>query len=207
VTGCFYRRRGTRGDSQTFESTDLTRSNWDSRIQHGSPPLALLTKVLQEQADGSQLRIARICLDILGPTPVAEVRVRARVERPGNRVSLLAAEMFADLADGTTRVLARVSARLLIASDTRDAAYGRHLPLTEGETAPLPTLFRGKTAIPTPSAGARNAPTRMPTGCGGAVRWSTSSTPSRTPRWLSSPPWSTRPTAWAPRWTRASLCT
>jgi len=144
VTGCFYRRRGTRGDSQTFESTDLTRSNWDSRIQHGSPPLALLTKVIQERADGSQLRIARICLDILGPIPVAEVRVRAWVERPGNRVSLLAAEMFADLPGGTTRALARASAWLLIASDTRDVACDRHLPLTEGEAAPLPAMFRRK---------------------------------------------------------------
>jgi len=38
VTGYYYRRLGADGDCQTFESTDITSSNWDPAIQHGSPP-------------------------------------------------------------------------------------------------------------------------------------------------------------------------
>ena len=70
-----------------------TASNWDPAIQHGSPPLALMTKAIEERAElartGSGLRIGRLTLDILGAIPVAPVKVRAWVDRPGSRISLL----------------------------------------------------------------------------------------------------------------------
>ena len=43
-----YRRLGADGDFEFFESTDGTRSNWDPEIQHGSPPLALMTKLIED---------------------------------------------------------------------------------------------------------------------------------------------------------------
>ena len=109
------------GDFQVFESTDGTRSNWDPEIQHGSPPLALMTKLIEELAADSGLRIGRLTLDILGAIPVTPVRVRAWVERPGSRISLMAAEMSAPRPDGTERAVARVTAWLLATSDTADA--------------------------------------------------------------------------------------
>jgi hypothetical protein len=60
--------------SDTFESTDITRSNWDPAIQHGSPPLALLTMFIEKLIADSSLRIARLTLDILGAIPAAESR-------------------------------------------------------------------------------------------------------------------------------------
>ena len=50
MIGCHYHRRGVDGEYQLFESTADTRSNWDPAIQHGSPPLALLTKAIEECA-------------------------------------------------------------------------------------------------------------------------------------------------------------
>ena len=88
MTDCYYRRLDD--DGETFESTEITCSNWDSAIQHGSPPLALLTRAIEQQLQPS-LRIGRLTLDILGAVPVAPVKVRAWVERPGRRISLLAA--------------------------------------------------------------------------------------------------------------------
>src|SRR5215212_11528053 len=93
-----YRRLGTDGEIQLFESTDLTRSNWDPQIQHGSPPLALMTKLIEElsaNTTASAMRVGRVAMDILGAIPVAQVRVRAWVERRGSRISLPAAEMVA----------------------------------------------------------------------------------------------------------------
>ena len=75
MTDCYYRRLGDRGD--TFEPTDIALSNWDPAIQHGSPPLALLTKFIEKLIADSPLRIARLSLDILGAIPVAPVTVRA----------------------------------------------------------------------------------------------------------------------------------
>ena len=132
----YYRRLGTEGAAQLFASTDLTRSNWIPEIQHGSPPLALLTKTIEEiLADG--MRIGRVTLDILGAIPVTEVRVQARVDRPGSRIAMLSAEMSAERPDGPPRAVARVTAWALATSDTADAATDRYPPLVEGPTAPL----------------------------------------------------------------------
>jgi hypothetical protein len=133
-----YRRLPADGEYQVFESTEGTASNWDATIQHGSPPLALMTKAIEELSAGNVtgLRVGRLVLDILGAIPVAPVKVRAWVERPGARISLMAAEMLAARPDGTDRAVARVSAWLLAPSDTADAATDRHPPLAESQGTP-----------------------------------------------------------------------
>lgn len=145
MTGSHYRRLGTDGEYQVFESTDYTRSNWDREIQHGSPPLALMTKLIEELAGGSPMRIGRVSMDILGAIPVAPVRVRAWVERPGSRISLLTAEMVATRAGGADRPVARASAWLLATSDTADVSTDRFPPLVEGEADPVPHSWEGAT--------------------------------------------------------------
>jgi hypothetical protein len=143
VIDCLYRRIGADGDEHIFDSTDGTRSNWEPEIQHGSPPLALMTRLIEDLAADTGMRVGRLTLDILGAIPVARVRVRARVERPGARISLLVAEMTAQRADGSDRVVARVTAWLLKTSDTRDAAGDRYPPIVEGEAVPVPHSWVG----------------------------------------------------------------
>lgn len=138
MIACLYRRVGVDGEYQVFDSTDGTRSNWDPEIQHGSPPLALMTRLIEDLSAGSGLRIGRLTLDILGAIPVAQVRVRAWVERPGRRISMMAAEMFQTRPDGGQRVVARVTAWLLATSDTADAATDRYPPLVEGAAVEVP---------------------------------------------------------------------
>lgn len=140
---CLYRWVGADGEFSIFDSTDGTRSNWDPEIQHGSPPLALLTKLIEERAGDSGLRVGRLTLDILGAIPVTRVRARAWVERPGSRISVVAAEMTAARPDGTERAVARVTAWLLATSDTADAASDRYPPLVEGEAVPVPHSWVG----------------------------------------------------------------
>ena len=143
MIGCHYRRLGSDGEYQLFESTADTRSNWDPAIQHGSPPLALLTKAIEELTAGSGLRIGRLTLDILGAIPVAPVRVRAWVDRPGTRISLAVAELAAARPDGTWRAVARVTAWLLATSDTADVATDRHPPVVEGAAAEVAHNWEG----------------------------------------------------------------
>jgi Acyl-CoA thioesterase C-terminal domain/Acyl-CoA thioesterase N-terminal domain len=138
VIDCLYRRLPAEGEFQRFESTDGTRSNWDPEIQHGSPPLALMTKLIEELAADSGLRVGRLTLDILGAIPVVPVRVRAWVERPGSRISMMAAEMSAPRPDGAERAVARVTAWLLATSDTADAVIDRYPPLVEGDSLAVP---------------------------------------------------------------------
>jgi Acyl-CoA thioesterase C-terminal domain/Acyl-CoA thioesterase N-terminal domain len=143
VIDCHYRRLPADGEFQLFESTNGTRSNWDREIQHGSPPLALMTKLIEELAGDSGLRIGRLTLDILGAIPVTRVRVRAWVERPGARISMMAAEMLAPRPDGGERAVARVTAWLLATSDTADAATDRYPPLVEGDSTAVPHSWEG----------------------------------------------------------------
>jgi hypothetical protein len=138
VIECLYRRLSADGGFQMFESTDGTRSNWDPEIQHGSPPLALMTKLIEELAAGSGLRVGRLTLDILGAIPVTTVRAHAWVERPGSRISIMAAEMLAPSRDGRERAVARVTAWLLATSDTADAVTDRYPRLVEGAPVPVP---------------------------------------------------------------------
>ena len=142
MTDCYYRRLGADGEYRVFESTDLTRSNWAPAIQHGSPPLALMTKAIEDLLAGSPLRVARLTLDILGAIPVSPVRVRAWPERPGKRISLLVAEMT-PVGEAAARPVARVTAWALATGDTAGVATDRHPPLTEGPAEPLPAHWWG----------------------------------------------------------------
>jgi len=139
MIGCYYQRMGglsgSDGEYQRFQPTDYTRSNWDPEIQHGSPPLALLTKLIEELSADSGLRIGRLSLDILGAIPVTPLRARAWVERPGSRICMMVAELAAD------RAVARVTAWLLAVDDTADVASDRYPPLVEGPAQPRPDPF------------------------------------------------------------------
>ena len=141
MIGSFYDRLPDQGEFQVFRPTDYTRSNWGPELQHGSPPLALLTKLIEEHSARPGLRIGRLSLDILGAVPVQPLRARAWLERPGSRVSLIVAELLADRDDGRPRAVARVTAWLLAVSGTADAATDRYPPLTEGRAEPVPAPF------------------------------------------------------------------
>jgi Thioesterase-like superfamily len=143
MIGCYYRRLPGDEEYHAFGATEYTRSNWGPDLQHGSPPLALLTKLIEELSAGSGLRIGRLSLDILGAIPVAPVRARAWVKRPGSRAAMVAAEMLADRDGGSSRTVARVTAWLLAESDTLDVASDRYPALAEGPAEPLPAPFAG----------------------------------------------------------------
>lgn len=139
---CLYRRLPADGEFATFESTAGTASNWGPSLQHGSPPLALLTRAIEDVA-APGMRVGRVTLDILGAVPVAPVRVRAWVERPGSRIALVAAEMLAARPDGEFRAVARATAWLMATTDTADAVSDRHPPLREGTAVDVPHGWAG----------------------------------------------------------------
>jgi Thioesterase-like superfamily len=81
--------------------TELSRGPWDPRHCHGGPVAALLARAA-EHADGAHgWQIARLTIELTRPVPVgADLRLTTTVERPGRKVSLVAAV----LADGDTEV-------------------------------------------------------------------------------------------------------
>ncbi|MGX6605116.1 thioesterase family protein [Micromonosporaceae bacterium Da 78-11] len=88
-----------RGDHR-FEPTKSTESPWDSAMQHGGPPAALLGQQLT--VDG--LRLARISVDFLGPIPRRECTIEVSTIKPGRLTYLNEARM---VVDGRVAVTAR----------------------------------------------------------------------------------------------------
>ena len=80
----------------TWLATTHTTGPWDARAQHAGPPSALLGRAIQRCAPRADMMVTRFTCEILGAIPVGEIRVRARLARPGRSVELLEAVASAD---------------------------------------------------------------------------------------------------------------
>ena len=78
------------GDGR-FRATERTSGPWDPAHQHAGPPCALVLRAFEQ--DASELVIARMTVEILGPVPIGEMVVTSSVERSGRSVELLAGEL------------------------------------------------------------------------------------------------------------------
>lgn len=96
-----------------FRSTGHTNGPWSVGSQHVGPPAALLMRALEGCQPRPDTAWARVTVEILGPVPVAELRVTSRVERPGRSVELLSAELVAG-----DRAVARAAAWRMVETDT-----------------------------------------------------------------------------------------
>lgn len=106
-----------------YRATPATIGPWSPTLQHAGPPSALLAHVLERVAPRPGARIARLSVEILGPVPVAEMRVQAAVERAGRSVQLLSAR-----AEIGGREVLRATAWQLLAGPGRSPACGPREP-------------------------------------------------------------------------------
>jgi len=88
---CFFESAG----DDRFRATQATVGPWDPRLQHASPPFALLARALERHEPRDHTMISRVTFELLGPVPVGELRVQVRTDRPGRSVELLHAELSA----------------------------------------------------------------------------------------------------------------
>jgi hypothetical protein len=80
----------------SFRSTQATVGPWDRRLQHGSPPISLMARALEQSIPSSpSMRISRLSVEFLGPVPLADVQITTECVRPGRRVELWSANLEA----------------------------------------------------------------------------------------------------------------
>jgi Acyl-CoA thioesterase C-terminal domain/Acyl-CoA thioesterase N-terminal domain len=127
VAECFYVPAG----DDTWLATAHTTGPWDARAQHGGPPSALLGRVIQRCAPRDDMIVARFTCEILGAIPVGEIRVVARLARPGRRVELLEA-----VASANGREVARASAWRVLRSASPAVPPRLPMPPALPEAAP-----------------------------------------------------------------------
>lgn len=113
-----------------FSSTAATAGPWSPDSQHMGPPSGLLVRELERAAPHAAGSFARITVEILGPVPITELQVRAKVDRPGRSVELLSAELVAG-----TRPVARATAWRMVDADTAAVSGGLGNPLPSPEQA------------------------------------------------------------------------
>ena len=82
------------GDDR-WQATVHTTGPWDARFQHGGPPAALLGRAVERCEPRDDVLVARMTVEILGPVPVDEVELRARMLRVGRSVELVEAVLSA----------------------------------------------------------------------------------------------------------------
>lgn len=86
-------------DGDQFISTEHTQGPWDPGFQHAGPPAALVGRAIELCEPRPNAQIARIALEILKPVPIAPLKVRADVVRPGRSVELIEATLHSDNAE------------------------------------------------------------------------------------------------------------
>lgn len=79
-----------------FESTSATTSPWDDTMQHGGPPAALLARAVEQVRADDDMSIARLTIDMLGPIPQGHIVTEAQILRPGKRIELVEAKLWAE---------------------------------------------------------------------------------------------------------------
>jgi hypothetical protein len=115
---------------EKFAATDLVISTWSSAIQHAAPVSALLVRALERCARRDDSRLSRVVVDLLGRVPVTdELWVNAQIDRAGQLIERVSADMLARGPDGQPRVVAQASGWRLQRTDTRDLVYAPQPPL------------------------------------------------------------------------------
>jgi Thioesterase-like superfamily len=133
MTEAFYESLG----GGRYRAGDHTRGPWDPEFQHAGPPAALLGRALERCEPRDGMVFARLTFDILGPIPVGEVVVAARVARPGRSVELLEGELTAA---GRAAVIVR--AWRVRAADAPTVGDAQPPPRPSGAAPPPPGLDR-----------------------------------------------------------------
>ncbi|BBH70019.1 hypothetical protein ACTI_67040 [Actinoplanes sp. OR16] len=91
-----------------FRTTAATASPWDESLQHGGPPAALLARAAMNARPDDGVQIGRIGVDMLGGIPQGVIRSEATVVRPGRRIELIEAKLWANGRLAVTALIWRI---------------------------------------------------------------------------------------------------
>ncbi|MEM6729964.1 MAG: thioesterase family protein [Myxococcota bacterium] len=84
----FYERK-----DDEFIPTALTIGPWDTSLQHGGPPSALLGGALQRHGESEEFFLARVTVEMIRPMPLEPMAVEVEIVREGKQVEWLQASL------------------------------------------------------------------------------------------------------------------
>lgn len=122
---------------EVFMPGPRARGPWDANALHGGPVAALLARGVERLPADGELRIARLTVELLRPAPVAPLQMRTEVLRPGRKVQLGTASLWAGETEVARAVGLRLrSAEVPIPELAPDALGGTAPPMAAAQTKP-----------------------------------------------------------------------
>jgi len=133
-------------DGEHLLPTEHARGPWDPLALHGGAPAALFAAAFERLQPGSELLTARLGFEYLRPIPLAPLRLRTRIVRPGRRVQELAGELSVELGSAGEQVVCRASAMRVqgVADEVAAASAPGRDGAEEPTAAPLPPPESGE---------------------------------------------------------------
>ena len=111
-----------RVDGNRVETSPSAAGPWDSSMQHGSAPAALVTWAAEAIPTAVPMQIVRVTIDLMRPVPVAPLTIESEVLREGRKIQLCAVKLLADNVVVVRATVLKVRAdRLPLPSDIADA--------------------------------------------------------------------------------------
>lgn len=111
-----------RVDDDRAETSPDAAGPWDSTMQHGSAPAALVTWAAGAIPTVAPMQIVRVTIDLLRPVPVAPLTVETEVLREGRKIQLCAIRLLAEDVVVVRATVLKVRAdQLPLPSDIADA--------------------------------------------------------------------------------------
>ncbi|WP_290650736.1 thioesterase family protein [Aquisalimonas sp.] len=83
-------------DQDRYIPTNRSLGPWSLEYLHGGPVVGLMAHAMQNALGPTDLRLARLTVDLLRPVPQQPLTVATRTIRPGRRLQLLEARLLAD---------------------------------------------------------------------------------------------------------------
>jgi hypothetical protein len=112
-----------RVDGDRAETSPNAAGPWDSSMQHGSAPAALVTWAAEAIPTAVPMQIVRVTIDLMRPVPVAPLMVETEVLREGRKIQLCAIILLSNNVVVVRATVLKVRADSLpLPSDIADAA-------------------------------------------------------------------------------------
>jgi hypothetical protein len=171
-------------DGDVMIPTELSRGPWVATAQHGGPPSGLLTRAVEQHRAGpdddpSAYIVTRMTVELLRPVPLTPLKVTSATTRPGRKVQLITASLWAGEAFDA-EVARAVGLRLLrtpisflfdVAAPTAEADAAARPSRAPEEGRPPGVPFAGATRPAFHSDGVEMSFIRGDLGAGPGAAW------------------------------------
>jgi hypothetical protein len=85
-----------RVDGNRVDTSPDAAGPWDSSMQHGSAPAALVVWAAEAIPTPQPMRIARVTIDLMRPVPIAPLSLETEILREGRKIQLCAVRLRAE---------------------------------------------------------------------------------------------------------------